>query len=631
MKKRGLFSLVLLFASLTMLTAQDYTDFGTAYGLVVSDEALADAETNSSSSVSVITAEDIEAYNAESFSDLIDRAIGTTMNTYGGLGAAQSIQIRGASSSNTMIYIDGVRMNSSHSGLFDTSLFPLAAIDHIEIIKSGPGNLSKTNAIGGIVNIITKKGTETENPFTLTVENGSYLPQAYGTDGDRNWASWVDSQKADLSYTTRKDGLGIAATVGGTVAQNGYTYDNGGVRGLREHAGMKEAHGSVSLDQAIGENVTVRSSNTALFKNLETPGSLTWATPGDYQNDLFLSTTNEVVFSNLEIDSLDQVKTILSYEFNRTDVESSSSSQHNKHKTSVLLEQKWNTGEQVALISGIEGSLDYIDSTDVGQQFRLSPSLYANGALFLPGDRLSLYPSASLAYVSDKKFVSPNGSIGAIYALSDPVLLKATFSYAERIPSFSDLYWPYMGNPDLETEKGMNGEFGLEYSTQRLSYSGFLYGRDIYNAIQWAEVSPYIWLPKNVGHSLYFGTEQSIEWMIDQHFSLEASYQYNKSFDVSDSATVWDNIEVSSVRKHTAKAGLSYRDDNLTALVSGSYYGKTTYSDAVFLMDLSMNVKLTETVNVSVAIDNLFNTSYAWNMGYPMPGTKVRLGGSWSF
>jgi outer membrane cobalamin receptor len=638
MKKRGFFSLVLVLASLTMLAAQDYTDIGTAYGLVVADEAFSEAETNSASSVTIITAEDIAAYNADSFADLVEMAIGTTVSSYGGLGAAQSIKIRGASSNNTLIYIDGVQMNTAHDSSFDSSLIPLSLIDHIEIIKSGTGNLSKTNAIGGIVNIITKKGTETETPFTLTVENGSYLPQAYGTDGTRNWASLVDSQKIDLSYGTRKDGTGIQANIGGIVAQNEYTYADGDSRALRENAGVSEAYGSFGIDKKVGENITIQSNNTALYKELETPGSIYYLTPDDYQNDLFLSTSNKAVFSNLESESLEQVTASLFYEFNETDVLSSgTTSDHKKQRASILVEQKWEPGENTALTTGFDGSLDYIDSTDVGEHLRITPSFYANQAIFLPGDRLSLYPSASLAYVSDKEALSPNGSLGMIYVLSEPVSLKATVAYAERVPSFSDLYWTdtvynMYGNPDLETEKGMNGEIGIEYKNTRLSYTGSLYARDIYDAISWTTDDYSSWYTENIDHSLYFGTEQGIEWQIDPAFSVQASYQYNKSFDISD-ATIWDNVEVSSVRKHTAKLTTTYRKDNLTAMVSGSYYGEATDLDAVFLVDLSVTVQVSRTVEVSAAIDNLFNTTYyldSWS-SYPMPGTKVRLGASWRF
>ncbi|HAF86297.1 MAG TPA: TonB-dependent receptor, partial [Sphaerochaeta sp.] len=180
MKKRGIFSLVVLLALSNLFAAQTTTtDIGTAYELVISDVAPAQAETNNASSVSVITRAQIEAYNAQSTGELVNKAIGTNFNSYGSLGALQTVVIRGASASKNLIFLDGVLLSSAHDGSVDLSIIPVDTIERIEIIKSGSGNLGRTNAIGGMINIITKQGKATETPFSVTVENGSFLPEAY--------------------------------------------------------------------------------------------------------------------------------------------------------------------------------------------------------------------------------------------------------------------------------------------------------------------------------------------------------------------------------------------------------------------------------------------------------------------
>ena len=639
MKKRGIFSLVLLLTFSILFAAQDFTDIGTAYELVISDTALAEAETNSSSSVSIITREQIEAYNAQTTAELVNKAIGTNFNSYGGLGSLQTVVIRGASSAKNQIYLDGILISSAHDGTVDLSIIPVSIIDRIEVIKSGAGNLVKTNAIGGMINIITKQGTSTDTPFTLTFENGSFLPLAYGSSNTHNYLSLVDSQRLDFTYANTINGTNLATNLGGIVAQNAYVYTNESTSttDLRKNAAIYEIHGSINASRNLGENLTLETKNLANYQRLGIPGGYvvdTWGYGGltlqDYQNNMMLSTKNTFTFTNLAR-QLATLKAALNYTYNRTFFHDDDyqDSTHNKHKGNFQLEQDWNLGQTYALTTGTDVGLDYVDSTDVGQKTRLTPSLYANGSIYLLEGKISLHPSANLAYLSDIKTLSPNASLGAIYNLNAETALKTTLSYAENPPTFSDLYWPGYGNANLKTEKGLNADLGASYKNKGFTYEGALFGRNIYNAITY-DSSTYA--PGNIAHSIYVGTEQSVSLEVVKDLSLTASYQYNKSFDLSNGKTLADNVEVSSVRKHTAKASVSYTYTIFNTVLSTEYLGKSTNRDQVFLLNLSVNAKINNYLKAYVAIDNLLNASYALQSGgYPMPGTKIRIGGNWNF
>ena len=639
MKKRGIFSLVVLLALSTLFAAQTTTDIGTAYELVISDVAFAQAETNNSSSVSVITRAQIEAYNAQSTGELVNKAIGTNFNSYGSLGSVQTVVIRGASSSKNLIFLDGVLLSSAHDGSVDLSIIPVSTIERIEIVKSGSGNLGRTNAIGGMINIITKQGKATEKPFSVSVESGSFLPQPYGTSSDRNWLSLVDSQKLDGTYTSAN----LVANIGGIVAQNAYTYDNGTTeKALRDNAQAYTVYGGVNASRSFGDAVEVSSKNLANYQHLGTPGdylgSPPWGglTPNDYQEDMLLSTKNSVTFSSLG-DTIDSVKVDLNYSYDKRFFHKAGStdSTHAKNKGNLLLEGVWNLGETYTLTTGADLALDYVDSTDVGKYLRIKPTLFAHGSVYLLEGLLSLHPSANLTYLGDMQELSPNASLGAIYNIGQTTALKANFSYAENPPTFSDLYWPGAGNSSLKTEKGVQGDFGFETKLSPLSYEGTLFARNIYNAIAWMETPPgsFIYLPANIGHSVYFGTEQAVTLELSEMFALSVSYLYNKSYDLSNGQSFSDNIEVGSVRKHSAKASASFAYNIFDAVLSGEYLGKTsaTTSKNIFVLNLSINAQVTEDLKVYVAVDNLLNASYELQNGYPMPGTKIRLGGKLKF
>jgi outer membrane cobalamin receptor len=651
MQKRGIFSLALLVlvAMPSVAAAQDYTDIGTAYELVVSDKALSQAEKNSASTVTVITRKQIESYNAETTAELVNKAIGTTFNSYGALGSLQNVQIRGIGSSKVSVYLDGAPLSTAYQGTVDLSSIPVSIIDHIEIIKSGTGNLGKANAIGGMVNIITKKGTKTEKPLTVSLENGSYLPLSY--DGGKHaWRALVDSQKLDLSYVNSINGLNIAANAGGIIAQNDYTYENNGTTYLRDNAGMYNLHGGLNLSGTVAEGLEISSNNMASYQNLGVPGPLTSLTPDNYQHTLLLSTAN-TIRKDFNQGPLTKLTGNFDFTYNSLFYHNTKSwdgttyitkdSTHNYSKGTLQSEQTWNLGEDYALTSGISASIDYIDSTEVGTHTRIAPSLYADGSIYLMDGTVSVHPCLNVTYLSDLSEVAPNASLGIIYNLSDETALKATVDYAENPPTFSDLYWPdsdgMKGNTDLIPEKGISGEAGLSWKNGTISYEGTGFARNMYDAINWSyNSSSSYYSPDNIDHSMYFGTEQSVKIAIIDRLELNLSYQYNKSFDLSDGQTLSDDVEVSGIRKHTAKASLQYTKDKYTASIDGEYLGKTTgyYGstiDSVFLMNLSINVQLTDDLKTYVAVDNLLNASYQLSSGYPMPGTKIRVGGNWKY
>lgn len=625
MQKRGIFSLVLLLTVFSLFATQDLVDLGTAYELVIAETPLSDAETNTASSVSVITQEQIMAYNAQTTAELVGKAIGTSFNSVGGLGSLQTVVIRGVTSSKNLIYLDGVLLSSAHDGTVDLSIIPIDIIERIEIVKSGPGNLGRTNAIGGMVNIITKRGQQSETPFSLSFENGSFLPLTHDTD-EHNWLSLVDSQNINMTYADN----GLVVTMGGLAAQNAFTYQDGSAtRKLRENAEVFEWHGAVNFDTNISENLQFTTQNLVNYKNLGVPGGLSFGlTKDDYQKDLFTSTTNTLEITNVS-ELLETIAARLHYGYGQTFYHDDDyqDSAHNKHSASVQVESTWGLGQSYALTTDLLYNLDYVDSTDVGKNNRHTISSSAHGSLYFGDGNFSIHPSVNIAYLSDLKTFSPNASLGAIFSIAKNTELSATISYAENVPTFSQLYWPFMGNPNLKTEKGLNGEIGISTTNGTITYEGILFGRNIYNDIAYDA----FWTPQNIAHSFYLGSEQSIELELAEDLTLQTSYLFNKSYDLAGGNTFADNVEVSNVRKHTVKTALFFSRNLFEGSVSTEYLGSTSSLEQAFLVNLSASMQVTDALKAYVAVDNLLNTEYELTSGYPMPGTKIRIGGTVRF
>jgi vitamin B12 transporter len=609
MKKRGYFSLVVLLITTTLFAT---TDIGIAGELVITGVPLAEAEQNTASTVSVITEEEIKAYNAQSTAELVGKSIGVTYSSFGSLGAAQNAIIRGASPSKSQIFLNGSPLGFVHDGTIDLSIIPISLIKQIEVIKSGTGNLGRTNAIGGMVNIITHSGATTSTPFTLSFENGSFIPL------NNNWRSLVDSQRLDLSYSNN----GLFATAGTTLAQNAYPYGN--PVAIRENAHLYEGHGALSYTHRFSHDLSLATDTVVTYKNLGVPGSLSWGlTPDDYQNDLLVRNANTLILEH----SLEQIRKLsiqAIYAYGHTFYHDAafSDSTHAKHNAILAAHSVWETHDSIALFSDLSYSLDYVDSTDVGKNARHTLTLASNGSFYVLDGALSLHPSANVAYVTDMQTFSPNASLGIIYTPVHNLDLKASINYAERIPTFSELYWPFMSNPNLKSEHGVNTEMGFGYIHDTFKWEGSLFARDITNEIQ---SDPITWIPYNNAHSLYLGTEQNASITITKGLKLALSYQYNKSFNLSDGKTLSDNIEMPNVRKHTAKASLDYSYKTIETYLEAQLLGKNQNLPTVVLVNLSISWQTTETLRTYLAIDNLLNTEYELSSGYPMPGTKLRL------
>lgn len=127
--------------------------------------------------VSVVTREDIDRGQIKSVAEALSRLPGVDIGQNGGLGQQSSLFIRGTNASHALVLIDGVRMNQADiSGAFDLSQIPIALVQRIEYICGPRSAVYGSDAIGGVVNIIT---TREQDGSTLSAGMGSHGYQTY--------------------------------------------------------------------------------------------------------------------------------------------------------------------------------------------------------------------------------------------------------------------------------------------------------------------------------------------------------------------------------------------------------------------------------------------------------------------
>ena len=153
--------------------------------------------------VDIIYPEEVRAFDAQNAGEALSHTVGLLIQPKGSPSYPLSASIRGASPNQTLVLIDGRPVEGAALGAADLSEIPLSQIDHIEIVRGGLSSLYGPNALGGVINVITKRSTYTGYPIShVSYESGSFSRQTYKLDygsrqgpvdyfffGDQQWQS----------------------------------------------------------------------------------------------------------------------------------------------------------------------------------------------------------------------------------------------------------------------------------------------------------------------------------------------------------------------------------------------------------------------------------------------------------
>jgi vitamin B12 transporter len=222
--------------------------------------------------VTVISAADIAHAQGKSLPELLNTVPGITFSGANNApGISSSVYLRGASSGNTLILVDGFPVNNADGidGTYDLNAFPLDIIDHIEILKGTGSTLYGSDAVAGVINIITKHGKENGLKNTLQLAGGSYntFNEAYGLNGMIN--------KTGIAVNlSNSDNRGFPAATD-TTGKGGYRNDD-----------FHQLSASVNLNQQISERFTLNGN----FQGTYNSGHLPYGAFTDDKNDAYNNT-----------------------------------------------------------------------------------------------------------------------------------------------------------------------------------------------------------------------------------------------------------------------------------------------------------------------------------------------------
>ncbi len=584
-------------------------------------------------SISRIDSSQIQIYSSSNISNLLESFAPVHVRTNGPGGLA-TISQRGFSPSQTQVLWNGFQLNHAMLGLTDLSTIPAFAVEQIKV-ASGNGNTSFGDKGGGTVAIKTRR-PQNEIGFSQSIGSfGQSISEAYAGGGFGNWTvgltTGVENSSNNFTYSKRE----FSNEAGGFI----------NVEKKRENNKLKAETGILSVDW----QKKLQHFSTIVWAHdmhNEIPGSINGLSPMAYQNDAYLRwmsrySTNiknqriagKIYLNRQDLDFINPASNINSISTNSSllgDIELRSTLHPNLQLISAV-QIGW---------SKVEAS-DYSGSPERSQfTVQLNPVWHLlNPVHTYGGFRFDYYSDFEDAY-------SANMGLN-IELFKDVLFLKGQVSRNFIAPTFNDLYWPALGNPDIKPETNFKYETGLLVEITRdiiqnsmeLTY----YDGRVEDGIRW--------LPGNDGRSRPQNLEELRLWgfevrenltvkLVDFRFNLQAMLMHSLA-ELTEPRFEGDqaiNKQLRYTPKWQAKGSAMLSWKNFSTLFSYNFtderFSSADHSSPFDPLPAYRHATLNASYQVEwngfrfipqLSVQNLLDEEYSVIRDYPMPGKSYQF------
>ena len=597
--------------------------------IVVTPNRLPQSIQQIGSALTVISHDEIEREGAKSVRDILDGQPGITIIENGGPGTPTSLFMRGSNSNHVLVLIDGMRVNdpTTVSGDLDLSIVPPQAIERIEIVRGPQSALYGSDAIGGVVNIITKKGQKGPPLWQLRTEGGSYGTYSsklavsgatedttyslglnqYHTDGFQRYGYRVARLAAlapnGVDPFSRLGGFGkvskrindwLTLEVGFNVARERLQFDSGS--GLDPWIPNTQTGSlATAYQKAIAENgpfrTTLTTFETRIYREL---GQYLKSVDGDYDGHY-------------------------KYKGTRWGAELQEDIKLNQYGTLTF-----GTRYENERAKGNEDGAAY----DYRQTTRSAYTLY----------QVSLFQKLHLSAGARYDDVSNIGGFAtyrltAAYDLTQTTRLRSSYGTGAKAPSLYQLYVPIYNNPNLKPEKSAGFDVGVEQTfldgDARVSLTYF--NSKIENLIV---ADPPAYIPNNVAHASISGVELAGDYNLVPTFAkLKLAYTWLDTRDettglallrrprqagrASRVFTPTPELTIEPILRLVSTRADKFTINDVTSRVILASYAR---------IDLAVDYKLNKTVSLFARGENLTNARYEDIYNYGTPGRSAYAG-----
>ena len=574
--------------------------------------------------VTVVDAETIERSGQMTLAELLQMQAGIEVSNNGGAGKATNIFIRGTSSSHVLVLLDGLRSQSSTTGTTTFENIPLNQIERIEILRGPATSLYGQDAIGGVIQIFTKKGDATPS---------FYANAGYGT---------FNTKTANAGFSGKLNNTKLAINLG-TQDTDGFSALKTNQNNIKDNDGYRNTSMNVSLSHELvaGHEVGfnfLNSDGTTHFDNrfnltdFDSKAELNQQAASVFSKnkltDAWLSTL-KLGFSKDKLKSFDEISTP---NFDRFDTKQNQLNWQNDFKLPF--------GTLTLMYDRLEEKVR--SNTKFNNTKRTNEGFVASYLANMQAHSLH----ASIREDHNSSFGNQlTGGLGYGYSFNQSWRATASYGSAFKAPSFNDLFFPpYLdfftglpvatSNPNLVPEKSDNLEASLRFQNDVTQASVTVYENKIRNLI----ALDANFVPFNANKATIKGMTLATNHQINR-WNLSGSIDIQSPRDDETG-----NLLVRRANRH-AKGSMAYQIDDwrfgLEALSTSKRYNEVDNKlplAGYTIFNLTSEYKINPHWKLQARLNNVFDKDYALALDgnpnttgfvYNTPGSNLFVNVRW--
>lgn len=609
-------SVVAVMAAFPVLAQSTTTS--TLKEVVVSASRVAVPVTDVIADVSIIDRGTLNQAGQGALREVLAQQPGVQFVSNGGYRSSTSVFLRGATSSQAIVLIDGIRVGSATSGGASFENMPLDRIERIEILRGAASALYGPDAVGGVIQIFTRDPVE---GMQLTANVGA------GSDGQQQAGASVRGRSGAIGYSlgmSKEKASGISVTTNpasGSYNPDADSFDVTSVDAKltaqlsAQHAltlGVMRSRMEYQFDGTTFPNPLglTRLTTDARSQPTLNQASLKWDAQWlpNWKSTLLLGSSDDESISEY---------------FRSADGALNGQSKFNTHRTQATWQNDITLGTDVLTLL-LENRSDSVDSsTNYTVKDRDIRSAMASYAL----NRADWNALAVLRNDDDSQFGSFNNwALSGGYKLTQNLRAVASYGTSFQAPSFNQLYFPGFGTPTLTPQQNRGGELGLKYNQGAVSMGAVVY----YN-----EVEGFINPATNVQSSLAIlrGITLSLQ-------AQRGDTNYSVSYDHADPRTQPNDLRFVRIAQKVLNMNVSHRLGQVNVFGELKLSSDREDNNLAFtgrdvlagygLLNVGASWKVNKDLTLLARVNNLTDSAYVLANGYSTPGRNAFVSLSWS-
>ena len=589
------------------------------------------------SSVTVITAEDIELRQVKYLSDLLRDVPGFAVSQAGGPGTQTQIRVRGAEANQLLVLINGVRANDpAQSDEFPYQFALAGNIERIEIIRGPQSAIWGSDAMAGVINIIRKKNVDSSFAGGQT-EGGSF--GTVSASADAGYAADRFRLNAGISYFD---------TDGTNISRHGNEKD--GTRNTSANLAAEfDASDSVTLEfsgQLVDasndfDDVDFMVSGLPIDADRVTESQQTYLTAKAHYapKDGAFSGYFTANRTDSDIENFADGQWSGSTAADTLDLRLRGGwrlDQKNRHRINLALERQDVNFSQRG---------EALPWGDPNQDQSYNANGYAMEYVGKPARGFSWTASARLDDYSDFDDAT-TWQLGASFQINPSIRLRGSVGTGSKVPTFIERYGYYeatfIGNPDLKPETSLGWEIGIEISWNRNTFQIAYFDQDLQDEIDGFVFDPdtFLYTARNKENdSQRHGVEVVFDSRLSDTFSIGATATYTDATEENALSQTFEEVRRPK-RMASLTANYYFGDERGNLNLNVNYTGKQLdnfYSPVTFLtevvelpsatvVDLAGSWKLNRQLEITARVSNLLDEEYEEILGFVRPGRAFYAG-----